>query len=626
MIMTSGYPEMTEIIRRVADELKFDVTVVEGILDEAAQEVKRLVEKGGYEVVISRAGTAKAISQIVDLPIVYSDSDHFDLIQAFIRAKKYGDKICFVTYPETGFPFNFEQIFEAIGFEVTILPYKNQEELMNQIKNAKKMGMEVVVGGGIRTAEVVRNHGMKSMYLTTDERTIKRALILASKVAQDRIFIREKAERLNAVINVSEEGILFLNRLGKVETCNPAAERIFDVKEQEIIGKTYQQITNPKLLELLKQDIIYSGKGSFTLHNLIVTYEPVIVSQERVGTVITCREFSRIQKLENKVRRELHAKGLVARFTFSDICHQSEKMREVIQLAKEYALTDSTVLIIGESGTGKELIAQSIHNASKRKDGPFVAVNCAALPESLLESELFGYAEGAFTGANKGGRQGVFELAHGGTIFLDEIGEIPHYIQTRLLRVLQEKEVMRVGGDRVTPVDIRIVAATNRKLWELVKEGKFRSDLYFRLSVLHLQVPPLQQRRDDIPVLVNHFLKTLGSPLTFEQFSRELQHFFMNYSWPGNIRQLENIIQRFHLRAGNLKEDQDFIKDVLMETEDAQHFSNHDEALVISYGTMEEIERQVISQMLERYENNRTIVAEKLGISRTTLWKKLNES
>ncbi len=624
MIMTSGYPELTNTIKQAVAELNYDVTIVEGILDEAAHEVKNLVEKGGYEVIVSRAGTAKEIKKLVDLPVVYSDSTHFDLMQAFKRAKKIGDKVSFITFPEDGYLFDFEDIFKSIGFEVIILPYKTQDELVKQIKAAKKMGIEVVVGGGIRTSELVRSYGMKSMHITIGKRTIKRALTLASKVAEDRILIKEKMEKFNAVINTSEEGIFLINQNGVIETCNPAAGRIFDVKEETVNGRALKEITNSKLVNLLKQEKIYSGqKGSFTLEDLIITYEPVIVNQERVGSVITCREFSKIQKLENKVRRELQSKGLVARFNLNDIIHTGEKMKDVIRIAEEYALTDSTVLIIGESGTGKELIAQGIHNASNRKDGPFVAVNLAALPETLLESELFGYAEGAFTGANKGGRQGFFEMAHGGTIFLDEIGEIPTHIQTRLLRVLQEKEVMRVGGDRVTPVDIRIIAATNQQLWELVKEGKFRSDLYFRLSVLHLQVPPLRKRKDDIPVLVDNFLKQFGSDWSFEKFSNELKNFFLSYSWPGNIRQLENIVERLHLRVKNLKDEKNFICDCMRETEGTTKELN-DESMTLSYGTMEEIEKQVIEHMLERHDNNRTLVAEMLGISRTTLWKKVS--
>lgn len=626
MIMTAGYPEMAKMIRRIAAELGLNVTVVEGILSEAAQEVKHLIDQGGFEVVISRAGTAKAIGEIINLPIVHSDSDHFDLLQAFKKARELGEKICFITFPEGGFLFNFGQIIELLGFNVTILKYKNWEELVNQIKVAKEIGIDVVVGGGIRASELARSHGMQSMDLTTSERTIKRSLLLAAKIGQDRLFIKKEAERLKAVINVSEEGILFVNKNGQIETFNPAAERIFGVKEYMVIDKNIEDLNNDQLSNLLNPKWLYSDNQNITLQNINVLYEPVIVGHERIGTLITCREIKRIQQLENKIRRDLHAKGLVARFTLEDIIHNGEKMKDVITLAGEYAATDSTILLIGESGTGKELFAQGIHNASKRKDGPFVAVNCAALPENLLESELFGYAEGAFTGANKGGRQGVFELAHGGTIFLDEIGEIPPHIQTRLLRVLQEKEVMRVGGDRVTPVDIRIVAATNRKLWDLVQEGKFRLDLYFRLSVLHVQIPALRERREDIPILIDHFLKRLNSTISYDDFSEQLKSFFMSYAWPGNIRNLENLIERYHLRVNHLKDELSFINDVVKETEDS-FTPNHDSSntLVVEKGTMDDIERQIIEQMLDRYNNNKKLVAEKLGISRTTLWKKINE-
>ena len=624
IIMTAGYPEMASLIRQISKELDFDVAVVEGTLQEATQEVVGLIGKGGYEVVVSRAGTAKEISKVVDLPLVYSDTDRFDFVKAFIKAKELGEKICFITFPEDGFLVNFNEVIDIIGFDVTILHYKTAEELTEQIKIAEKMGMEVVVGGGIRAAQLANSHGMKSMYLTISERSIKRTLLLAQKVAEDRMSIKKETKRLSALINVSEEGILFLNEKGRIESCNPAVEKIFQVTKERMIGKKIEEITDDKLRGLLGQKKIFVDKGNFTQENINITYQPVVLGKVRIGTIITCREVSEVQKLETKIRRDLHSKGLLARYSFKDISHNSEKMQKVIKLAREYAATDSTILIIGESGTGKELISQSIHNASVRKDGPFVAVNCAALPENLLESELFGYADGAFTGANKGGRQGVFELAHGGTIFLDEIGEIPAHIQTRLLRVLQEKEVMRIGDDRVTPVDIRIVAATNRKLWDLVQEGSFRLDLYFRLSVLHLDIPPLYKRKEDIPLVANHFLKRAESTKSFESFSEQLQQFLLTYKWPGNVRQLENIIERLLIRNLQPQMEKDFIEEVLKETEVSTSEVEVADSFVVEPGTMEEIEKQIIVKMLERHDDNRTLVAEKMGISRTTLWKKIN--
>ncbi|MEK3934853.1 sigma 54-interacting transcriptional regulator [Sporosarcina sp. FSL W7-1349] len=624
IIMTAGYPEMASMIKQVSNQLDFTVKVVEGVLREAALEVKGIIDNGGYEVVVSRAGTANEISKLVDLPLVYSDTDYFDFVKAFIEAKKYGDKICFIAYPEEGFLVNFDEIINFIGFDVTILPYKTSEELILQVKKAKQMGMDVVVGGGRRAAALAKEYGMKSMYLTISERSIKRTLLLAKKVADDRFIIKKETERLNALINLSEDGILFLNEKRIIESCNTAVEKIFQIKKDTLIGKQVDEIKDDKVRRSLRNPKLYSGEGNFTEGGINITYEPVELDQKQIGTIITYREVSKIQKLETKIRRDLHSKGLLARYHFNHIAHNSQKMKKVIHLAREYATTDSTILVIGESGTGKELIAQSVHNASNRKEGPFVAVNCAALPENLLESELFGYAEGAFTGANKGGRQGLFELAHGGTIFLDEIGEIPPHIQTRLLRVLQEKEVMRIGGDRVTPVDIRIIAATNRKLWDLVQQEKFRLDLYFRLSVLHLEIPPLFQREDDIPIVVNHLLQKGNSSKTFEGFSKELQDFFLTYEWPGNVRQLENVIERLIIRNLTPAMEKDFIRDIVKETEISERSSSSSDVFIVKPGKMEEIEKQIIEQMMERYDDNRTLVAEKMGISRTTLWKKMN--
>ncbi|UOF91153.1 sigma 54-interacting transcriptional regulator [Fodinisporobacter ferrooxydans] len=628
IIMTSPYPEMTASIRKLAEELEYPITIIEDTMMSAAKKVAEFVANGGYEVVISRAGTAQAIATMVDLPIVYCDNNDFDVMQAFLRAKKLGERIGFLTYPEDAFPYRMDLMLDSVGFEVVQLPYRNWEDLMKQIQVAADLGLDVVVGGGVGAQTLVRQYGMKGMHIATSERTIKRSFIRAAEIARYRIAAREKAERLNAVIHVSEEAILLVGEHGQIETFNPAAEKLFGISASLVIGSKFQEVAHPKLQYLLNREELNTGSNTITTEDLIVTYEPVQVESKKVGTVITCREISKIQHLENQIRRELHAKGLLARFHFRDIRYVSEKMNDMIQRASFFAQTDSTILINGESGTGKELIAQGIHNSSKRKEGAFVAINCAALPESLLESELFGYSEGAFTGAKKGGRMGLFEMANGGTIFLDEIGEISPMIQARLLRVVQEKEVMRVGGDRVIPVDIRIVAATNRNLWHLVKKGEFRSDLFFRLSVLRLELPPLRERREDIPVIVDSFLEKKGVPYSWATLSEKMKHFFLSYFWPGNIRELENIVERYRLSIQSFTEESHFIREVLNETEfvepPADSESVFEDQLMIKIGTMEDMEKQIIMQMLNRYEQNRRQVAESLGISRTTLWKKLS--
>jgi transcriptional regulator with PAS, ATPase and Fis domain len=340
--------------------------------------------------------------------------------------------------------------------------------------------------------------------------------------------------------------------------------------------------------------------------------------------VINFQGISKIRQMEEKIRQKLHDKGLVAKYQFTDIVGRSSALTAVITRARKYAKTLSTVLITGESGTGKELFAQSIHNESSRCRGPFVAVNCAALPENLLESELFGYEEGAFTGARRGGKPGLFELAHGGSIFMDEISELGSQLQARLLRVLQQKEVMRVGGDRVIPVDVRIIAATNRNMAEAVKLGNFREDLYYRLNVLPLEVPPLRERLEDIPLLFYHLLKRKDGRRTRGDIPGQIVDRLKRYAWPGNIRELENFAERYCAIG-----EEDQINCLTLRSLIDRLFSDdqtevaNKRRITVEVGTFEEIESSIISQLASSFPNSKEDLAKALGISRTTLWRKL---
>ncbi len=294
-----------------------------------------------------------------------------------------------------------------------------------------------------------------------------------------------------------------------------------------------------------------------------------------------------------------------------------------------YAEVDSTVLIMGETGTGKELFAQSIHNYSLRADKPFVAVNCAALPENLLESELFGYVEGAFTGARKGGKTGLFELAHGGTVFLDEISEMTPNLQARFLRVLQEKEVVRIGDDKIIPVDVRVIAATNRDLYEYVDEGKFREDLFYRLCVLRLDIPPLRERKDDIYELVLFFLELKSKTLNKKtpKLSQNIIEKLVNYDWPGNVRQLENLIERCIVISNEKEINDEILSEALFITPSYKPIKdkNISESANNSIDVLKNIENDTIKKVLQETNGNKKLAAEKLGISVTTLWRRLKK-
>ena len=304
-----------------------------------------------------------------------------------------------------------------------------------------------------------------------------------------------------------------------------------------------------KLIEVVQTGRAQLSQIQKVKNNSILTNRiPIKVKGKVEGAVATFQEISKIQDYEKMIRSELYKKGLTANYTFYDYIGENKEVKEQIAKAKIYAKTNSTVLIIGESGTGKEILAQSIHNASDRNNNPFVAVNCSAIPENLLESELFGYEEGAFSGAKKGGKVGLFELAHTGTILLDEIGNMPLNLQARLLRVLQEKEIWRLGSDRSIKVDVRVIASTNDNLFEMVKRGDFRRDLYFRLNVLKLEPMPLRERKDDIELIFNYYINKYSK--THISIDEELMHKIKDYVWPGNVRELQNFVERVCLLNG----------------------------------------------------------------------------
>ena len=313
---------------------------------------------------------------------------------------------------------------------------------------------------------------------------------------------------------------------------------------------------------------------------------------------VVLKDETEITAMERSLNKKLVEKGLFAKHSFRDIKHRSKAMEDCIQHAKAAAATEYTVLIIGESGTGKELIAQAIHNDSQRKNRPFVGVNCAAIPENLLESELFGYVGGAFTGADKNGKIGYFERANHGTIFLDEIGDVSPAMQAKLLRVIQERQIMRVGSDRVIDLDVRIIAATNKNLLEAVEKERFREDLYYRLNVLQIKMPPLRARKEDIAVLLEYFLKD-----DYDRLSKEEKEYLKKYQWPGNIRELENCAL-YYKTMGRLPEsiEKTGAKESLLGCEDSH----------------EALKRHILALLRDR-------TAEGQGLGRAVLYERLQE-
>lgn len=406
--------------------------------------------------------------------------------------------------------------------------------------------IRVLLGGAIAES-LANDYGLPTVFLETSLEDIEMAVEVASRLLEVRRLEAQKTEQLKAILDNINHGVIAVDKDGTITTFNKIAGKITGVDqlyaEGSMISEVLPQDTLPDVIQTGHPqlgELIKIGK-TMTLSNKV----PVKVGREILGAVETLEDVTQIREYENIIRIKMAEKGYVASFTFDDIIGGNHLFNKTLLLAKKYAGVDSVILIEGESGTGKEVFAQAIHSISSRSRGPFVAVNCGALPDSLLESELFGYQPGAFTGARRQGKDGLFTQAHTGTIFLDEISETSQTFQTTLLRVIQEIEVRPLGSDRVIPIDIRIIAATNKKLKQEVDNGSFRSDLYYRLNILRLNIPPLQSRKDDIPQLVRHFIGQntvkLDKGLSISQKAIET---LKEYHWPGNIRELQNVIER----------------------------------------------------------------------------------
>ncbi|TVQ15821.1 MAG: AAA family ATPase [Bacteroidetes bacterium] len=450
---------------------------------------------------------------------------------------------------------------------------------------------------------------------------------------------KEAYHFVSQILNTLEFGVLATDVQGKVRRANNLASSLLKTPVDRIENSHLSDFITawPGYLSLIKKNEIimdeevhvsrFGARDSFNMNVYPLTDGDGTIS----GSVVTLRDMKRVYKMVNKYT------GMQARYNFEDLIGESDEMKRIIEYCKNISESPSTVLIQGESGTGKEVLAQSIHNFSSRKDGGFVALNCGAIPEALIESELFGYSEGAFTSAKKGGKPGKFELANGGTLFLDEIGEMPLDMQVKLLRALQERTITRVGGDKVVPVDVRIIAATNRNLLEQVNEGKFRQDLFYRLSVIPVYIPPLKNRREDIPMLISFFLnlKSVKLRKQLPDMDNILFKKLVYYDWPGNVRELENFIEKYVNLDGKLewadqimnpgifrKQKSEIPENTPAEKDGTPQSSPDENNEVISLGEMEKL---AIVNAIQVYNRNMTRVAAGLGISRNALYQKIKK-
>jgi len=617
------------------DELNEDVTILEGSLGNGVQIAKRL-EKEGYDVIIARGGTQLLLKRSgIQIPTVAIPITPIDIFKAIREAEAIDNNIAIMAFNNM-MPAS-ESYEEIAGRNMKIYQVKDEAEVEERIKEIAKAGYKVLVGGGIITRYAPR-YNLKAIVIKTGKEALMSAIQEAKRIAIATKLEKESGERFKAIVEYAYDGIISVDREGYINIFNYSAEKLLKIEGKKALGKYVNNIVP----EIELEDTLYSGIEetdvikSINGNKLILSKIPIKVGKEIVDAVAIFQDINKIQQMEEKIRREIAATGHFARYTFSDILGHSKEIKESIRIGKEYAKVSSTILIEGETGTGKEVMAQSIHNYSLRANSTFVAVNCAALPESLLESELFGYAPGAFTGADRKGKRGVFELAHGGTIFLDEISEMNPLLQGRLLRVLQEKQIMRIGDNKLIPIDVRIIVATNKNLFGLVREGKFREDLYYRLNVLKIKLPPLRERKGDIPSLIEGFIHEYSKKLSRETITltREAIEYLCQYNWPGNVRELKNFVERLMVITKKTKIVLEDIKGTMLNLEGLELDNYYNDNSVeyafqsqSSHKTINLIDAEKINieEALRESEGCINEAAERLGISRTTLWRKMKK-
>jgi len=510
---------------------------------------------------------------------------------------------------------------------------------------------EILATGKIDTVDVwtVNNHSMLVNRLPIKSNgkivgAIAHTLVLDTSVHK---FLMDKLQETDGgifegLIENPHTGYVTVDKHGIITLINKTMLDALNLEESEAVGKyILDVIPNSKLPEILatgrtdRTDVFTLSPG----RDILVDRMPIKKDGEIIGAIAhsVIMDMSEvkhlIQKLQDTQQELNFYKDAVcsiyrAKWRFENLIGQNYEFTNIITMAKQFSRTSSTLLITGESGTGKELFAQAIHNASPRSNGPFIRINCAALPENLLESELFGYADGAFTGAKKGGKPGKFELANGGTIFLDEIGDMPMSMQTKLLTVLQEKVIERVGGTTPIQINVRVIAATNRDLEEMVRNHEFRDDLYYRLNVVQLKLPPLRKRMDDLPMLTEDLIKRLNVKLetSVERISDQAMQLLLNYHWPGNIRELENLLERAinlaHMNNRNIIEPVDFPS--LYDCAGEQIFLASDASQTLPE-RLDDLEKQLIMQALDKTNGNKTQAANLLGIHTSALYRKLKK-
>ncbi len=592
------------------------------------EKLGKKLESNGAKAIIARGGGYRSTVGKVNIPVIHFKITTLDILTALNKADRHGKDI--ILFVSDFYYFDYNEWKDLISSNVIIEKIYARKGIEANVDKYLERKDQVIIVGEWIPCRYAKTLGMEHVAIETSRESILECFGYTREIVNSLYDQKYRNEVLNTTLDGVHDAVVAIDKEGGIILFNKRAQELLKKSSNEIIGKLLTDVY-PELSFLL--DILESKKNrnNEIIHikkNIVAGNTSLLVVEGNIeGVLCSFQDITKLQNIEKKIRFELNKKGLIAKFHFSDIIAYDPAMQETISKAIMIGQTDSTVMIYGESGTGKEMIAQSIHNISDRIDEPFVAINCAALTESLLESELFGYEEGAFTGARKGGKPGLFELAHGGSIFLDEINSISLNLQAKLLRVLEEKEVMRIGSDYVIPLDIRVIAAANEGLKAKVKAGKFRKDLFYRLNIMEVHIPPLRDRTKDILPLFGYYLQALNKGPEKMDINKEIEVKLLAYDWPGNVRELKNIVQRFMLFNEIELDGNETVFDDKISYEKPEDFSYEKPADEEPFD-LKEISRMVEEKVIEMLLGKgmtKSEVAKKLGISRTALWNKTKQ-
>jgi transcriptional regulator with PAS, ATPase and Fis domain len=638
--------ELSEKAERLISRYQDKVNI--SILNTSLRDISDVIpvlEKKKPDVIVSRGGMTWALKKSMTMPVVDIPTSGYDIIDTlspYLRSNKTIGVVGFKSVID-----GCKKIADMLGIDVK--EFTITEIDVRTINSVKADFRRYVYSNSL---DVVISDTIFPVYFgesvyqflpfNTGVDSVERALDEAVQLCD--LLLRERVEQrqLNLILNSVDKTVVTINPQGQILYCNEQSQRAYNLRKSAVLTQSFPNLEidweRLKSGEAVENELLASASGE-----LVVNQYPIVEDDELNRVLVTLQTASSLKGTEQKIRlKEAERKGLYAKYTFDDFVTRDAEMKTRLLLAQTYAATQATILVLGENGTGKEIVAQSIHNASPRRNGPFVAVNCGAIPAPILESELFGYVDGAFSGASRKGKAGLFELAHNGTLFLDEISELDKYLQTKLLRVLQERQLMRLGSDHIMPIDIRVIAATNKDIPTLIESGEFREDLYYRLNVLKVTMLPLRDRPEDVRTIGEVRLAELRRQYNMPplELSDELWDFLNRYNWPGNVRQLNNIMERLALsfKEGMITP-QDaalFIEDLAMrETADAAHEADsHDEhqctvadcaSCQLLDGSFKEIRNRIVKAVVVKQKNNKSSAARQLNVDRNSLNRWLDD-